>query len=132
MYYNIMNDIINKFNEISIDFLSQTSKLVGTKYLFKYKLVTRINSVYAIDIFIKRILPHKEQIHARDENFFLEKSNDSEFNEYMNDITGIKTIYFTLDVQSKQSIWEILTALVYLAEQRHNHINLKKNIAISN
>ncbi len=120
-----MNEIIKKFNDISIDFLSQTSKIVGTKYLFKFKLVTKINSVYAIDIFIRRILPHKEQIHTRDEQFFLEKTNDAEFNAYMNDITGIKTIYHTLDNNSKENIWEILLALVYLAEERHKHINKK-------
>ncbi len=120
-----MNEIIKKFNDISIDFLSQTSKIVGTKYLFKFKLVTKINSVYAIDIFIRRILPHKEQIHTRDEMFFLEKTNDTEFNEYMNDITGIKTIYHTLDNKSKENIWEILLALVYLAEERYKQINKK-------
>ena len=120
-----MNEIIKKFNDISIDFLSQTSKIVWTKYLFKFKFVTKINSVYAIDIFIRRILPHKEQIHDRDDTFFLEKTNDKEFNEYMNDISGIKTIYHTLDDKSKENIWEILLALVYLAEERHKHINNK-------
>ncbi len=120
-----MNEIIKKFNDISIDFLSQTSKIVGTKYLFKFKFVTKINSVYAIDIFIRRILPHKEQIHTRDEQFFLDKTNDNELNQYMNDISGIKTIYHTLDDKSKENIWEILLALVYLAEERHNQINKK-------
>ncbi len=120
-----MKDVIKKFNDISIDFLSQTSKIVGMKYLLKFTLVTKINSVYAIDIFIRRILPHKEQINMRDEQFFLEKTNDAEFNQYMNDITGIKTIYHTLDDKSKENIWEILLALVYLAEERHNQINKK-------
>ena len=31
-----MNDIIKKFNEISIDFLTQTTNLVGKTYLYKY------------------------------------------------------------------------------------------------
>ena len=123
-----MNEIIKKFNTISIDFLSQTSKLVGTKYVFKFKFVTKFNSAYAIDIFIRRILPHKERIQIRDEMFFLEKSNDEEFNQYMNDITGIKTIYHTLDDKSKENIWDILLALLYLAEERHKHMN-KKNVA---
>ena len=127
-----MNEIIKKFNEISIDFLTQTSKIVGTKYLFKFKLVTTVNSVYAIDVFIRRILPHKNQIHTRDEQFFLEKSNDDEFNEYINDITGIKSIYYTLDDESKKSIWEILSALLYLAEERHSQINNKKMLASNN
>ncbi len=124
-----MNEIIKKFNDISIDFLSQTSKLVGTKYVFKFKFVTKVNSAYAIDIFVRRVLPHKEQIHTRNEDFFLEKTNDSEFNEYMNDISGIKTIYHTLDDKSKENIWDILLALLYLAEERHKFMTNKKAYA---
>ncbi len=124
-----MNEIIKKFNDISVDFLTQTSKLVGTKYVFKFKFVTKVNSAYAIDIFVRRILPHKDQIHSRNEDFFLDKTNDAEFNEYMNDITGIKSIYHTLDDNSKESIWDILLALVYLAEERHKYMSNKKALA---
>ncbi len=123
-----MKEIIKKFNDISVDFLAQTSKLVGNKYLMKFKLVSSVNSTYAIDIFIRRILPHKNRIHTRDEEFFLEKSEDAEFNTYMNDITGIKQIYHTLDNESKENIWDILLALVFLAEERFNRMNQKKQL----
>ena len=32
-----MNEIIKQFNDISIDFLTQTSEIVGCSYLYKYK-----------------------------------------------------------------------------------------------
>lgn len=115
-----MNNIINQFNEISIDFLSQTSPLVGYSYLYKFKLMTRFNSIFAIDLFIQRVLPFKNKIVERDETFFLNKNID---NDYMDDVIGIKQIYHTLDIQSKENIWDIILALVYLSEERYNMTN---------
>ena len=111
-----MNNIIKEFNEISIDFLTQTSSLVGLSYLYKFKLMTRFNSIFAIDLFIQRVLPFKNKIIERDETFFINKNADD---DYMDDVIGIKQIYHTLDRQSKENIWEIVLALVYLAEERY-------------
>ena len=36
-------------DEISIDFLTQTTNLVGKTYLYKYKLMHKVNKIYAID-----------------------------------------------------------------------------------
>ena len=85
-----MNNIIKQFNEISIDFLTQTSAIVGSSYLYKYKLMTKVNSIFAIDLFIQNVLPFKNRILNRDESFFINKSID---NNYMDDIIGIKKIY---------------------------------------
>jgi hypothetical protein len=120
-----MNNIIKEFNEISIDFLTQTSSLVGSSYLYKFKLMTRVNSIFAIDLFIQRVLPFKDKIIDRDETFFLNKSVDG---DYMDDVIGIKQIYHTLDSQSKENIWEIILALVYLAEERYIINNNKHNL----
>ena len=119
-----MNNIIKEFNEISIDFLTQTSYLVGSSYLYKFKLMTRFNSIFAIDLFIQRVLPFKHKIIERDESFFLTKNIDND-NDYMDDVIGIKQIYHTLDKQSKENIWDIVLALVYLAEERY--IRTKSN-----
>ncbi len=119
-----MNTIIKQFNEISTDFLSQTSSIVGNTYLYKYKLMTKVNCVYAIDLFIKNVLPFKNRIINRDETFFINKSIDN----YMDDIIGIKQIYHKLDYESKNNIWEIVLALVYLAEERYNLTNNKSNL----
>ena len=66
-----MNNIVKEFNKISIDFLEQTSQIAGKKYLCKFKLITGINNMYAIDRFIKNVLPYREYINTRDESFFL-------------------------------------------------------------
>jgi len=115
-----MNNIIKEFNEISIDFLTQTSSLVGSSYLYKFKLMTRFNSIFAIDLFIQRVLPLKNKIIERDESFFLTKNVDD---DYMDDIIGIKQVYHTLDRQSKENIWDMVLALVYLAEERYINNN---------
>ena len=118
-----MNNIIKEFNDISIDFLTQTSSLMGSTYLYKFKLMTRFNSIFAIDLFIERVLPFKHKIMQRDETFFLNKNLDTD--DYMDDVIGIKQIYHTLDRQSKENIWDIVLALVYLAEERY--IRTKSN-----
>ncbi len=110
-----MNNIVKEFNKISIDFLEQTSQIAGKNYLSKFKFITGINNMYAIDRFIKNVLPYKDYINAKDEQFFLHKNIDSEFTE---DIAWIKEAYFTLDDISKDNIWNIVTALVLLAEER--------------
>lgn len=124
-----MNQIITKFNEISIDFLNQTAPLTGYTYLYKFKMLTKFNTIYAIDMFIQNVLPYKHKIMARDETFFLNKSIET---SYINDIIGIKQIYHTLDKQSKNNIWDIITALLYLAEERFIYINKLKNISMHN
>jgi hypothetical protein len=114
-----MNNIIKEFNDISIDFLTQTSSIVGSSYLYKFKLMTRFNSIFAIDLFIKRVLPFKNKIIERDESFFLNKNIVKDDDDYMDDIIGIKQVYHTLDKQSKENIWDIVLALIYLAEERY-------------
>ena len=116
-----MNNII-QFNNISIDFLTQMSQYVGSTYLYKYKLMTSFNCMYAIDMFIENVLIYKKKIINKDETFFMNKNVDS---NYMNDIIGIKSIYHTLDKESKDNIWDIMHALVYLAEERYKSINSK-------
>ena len=118
-----MNNIIKEFNDISIDFLTHTSSLMGSTYLYKFKLMTRFNSMFAIDLFIERVLPFKNKIVQKDETFFLNKNLDTD--DYMDDVIGIKQIYHTLDRQSKENIWDIVLALVYLAEERY--IRTKSN-----
>lgn len=120
-----MNDIIKKFNEISIDFLTQTTNLVGKNYLYKYKLMHKVNKIYGIDMFIQKILPFKNKILDKDETFFINKEIDSDYSNYMEDFICMKQIYNKMDQESKENIWDIVLALVFLAEERYN---LKNNI----
>ena len=110
-----MNNIVKEFNRVSLDFLEQTSQIAGKKYLNKFKFITGINNMYAIDRFIKNVLPFKNYIIEKNEEFFLNKNVDSEFAE---DIAWIKETYFSLDDVSKDNVWNIVIALVLLAEER--------------
>jgi hypothetical protein len=123
-----MNDIIKEFNKISIDFLEQTSKHVGKKYLNKFKLATSVNSVYAIDRFIINVLQYKPFIVNKDETFFLNKEVSAEF---VKDVEWIKDIYFKYDNESKGHVWDTVLALVCLAEERHNIKNNKRYCKLS-
>ncbi len=114
-----MSKIIDNFNEITLDFLNQMSPLTGKTYYYKYLLAIKFNSSYGIDSFIENGLQFKNKILTRDDRFFL---NHDINNDYINDIIGIKEIYHTLDHKSKKSIWEILSALVYLAEERYTQL----------
>ena len=115
-----MNNIVKEFNKISIDFLEQTSQIAGKNYLYKFKFVTGMNNMYAIDRFIKNVLPYKDYINAKDEQFFLNTNVDSEF---IDDIAWIKETYFKLDEVSKENVWNIVIALVLLAEERQKLTN---------
>ena len=119
-----MSRIVENFNEITIDFLNQMAPLTGKKYYYKYSLAIKFNSSYGIDSFIENVLHFKEKILNKDESFFLNHDVD---NNYINDIIGIKEIYHTLDNKSRKSIWEILFALVYLAEERYNLVISNRN-----
>ncbi len=126
-----MNTIIKDFNNISIDFLTQTSTYTGSSYLYKFKLMTKVNSIFAIDLFIQKVLPFKHKILKRDESFFISNSDNLVSADYMNDIIGIKQIYHTLNNESKNNVWEIVTALVFLAEERYNMLNNKPNYLVA-
>ncbi len=113
-----MNNIVKEFNKILIEFLEQTVDITGTKYLNKFKFVTRINNMYPIDRFIVNVIPYKNYIDERNEEFFLSVSTNDD--ELMEDIMWLKEIYFKLDDESKENVWDIVTALACLAEERHN------------
>jgi hypothetical protein len=110
--------IIENFNDITLDFLNQMAPLTGRKYYYKYSFAIKFNSSYGIDSFIENVLQFKQKIINRDESFFLNQDVNS---DYINDFIGIKDCYYTLDHKSKKSIWEILSTLVYLAEERYMH-----------
>ena len=115
-----MNNIIKQFNDISIDFMKQTEKITGTSYITQFKLMTSLNSIIAIDMYIRNILPYKRYIYNKDEQFFINMNVDNMY--YFSDIIRIKNIFKHLDKDTKNNIWEYIQALTILAEQKHNNI----------
>jgi hypothetical protein len=117
---------IKAFNSIIESFLLQTSELVGTTYLTYFKKVTKVNSLIAIENGIRFMLPHKNKIFNKDDSYFSDDSllvsqlNEStltqKFNvdQILSEIFRLKDIYYKLDHESKNNVWNILQALTQL------------------
>ena len=113
-------NIIKQFNCIVEDLLDQTTYLIGSKYLYNFKILIQFNSVLPIDKFTSGMLPYKQYIMNKDEDFFM--SSEIEFDGYNNidysDIIDLKKIFTNINEESKENIWEILQALIMLCEER--------------
>ena len=128
LIYNMATEKIKTFNSIIESFLLQTSELVGTTYYTYFKKVVKVNSLIAIENGIRFMLPHKEKIFNKDESYFTDdstivdklnvldvKTKASYSNEeILSEIFRLKDIYYKLDVDSKDNVWNILQALTQL------------------
>ena len=117
------SNIIKKFNSIVLDLLEQTIDMIGTKFLFNFKLMTRINAVAPIEKFTTTMLPYKKQIISRNVEFFINESKNLEHynNINQNDMIDLKNIFLNIDMESQENIWDILEVLISLAEERYNN-----------
>jgi hypothetical protein len=81
------------------------------------ELALMIDSRKALTSFLKNIYPHKEQILAENDTFFLDKSNDLE-NDYM-----AKTIHMThlwkdrLNTENKKVVWKYFKVMCLLVDK---------------
>jgi hypothetical protein len=117
-------ETIKTFNSLVESFLAQTSELVGTTYYTLYKKLIKVNALVPIEAAIKIILPHKNQIFAKDEAYLNDETNyiqdinnaadDTPQDKILNEIFKLKNIYNKLDDESKENVWSILQALVQL------------------
>ena len=122
-----MSDTIKKFNSIVKDLLEQTIDLIGTKYLFNFKLMVKMNALAPIEKFTSTMLPFKKQILSRDVMFFLNKKYELNSNINQNEIIDLQKIFLNIDAESQENIWDTLYVLIILAEER---LNSKKNTNI--
>lgn len=111
---------IKEFNCIVEDLLKQTTGLIGTKYLFNFKTLIRLNSVLPIEKFTSTMLPYKHYINTKNSDFFMSQSiNGYSYNNIStNDIIDLQKIFLNIDSESKENIWSILQALIVLCEDR--------------
>jgi len=118
-------NIIKKFNSIVLDLLEQTIDLIGTKFLFNFKLMTKMNAIAPIEKFTTTMLPYKKYINSRDINFFINQSKtfDHYDNINQNDMIDLRNIFLNIDSESQENIWDILDALIILAEERKSKSN---------
>ena len=118
----MMNDIIKKFNDITLEFMKQTETITGTSYIIQFKIMISLNSIMAIDMYIENILPYKRYIYNKDERFFINMKINESYMKYFSDILKIKEIFKELDKETKNNIWEYIQALTILAEEKYNYL----------
>lgn len=131
------SDIIKNFNSILESFLSQTSSMegVGTTYIYYYKKLILVNAPLPIKYASEHMLMFKDQIINRDEAYFHNSCEiKDKFNELTNrlprdtildEILRLKDIYYKLDKESQDNLWQILQALLQLVIE---YTNIKKKI----
>lgn len=118
-------EIIKSFNSLIESFLSQVSDLIGTTYYTYFKKIIKVNSLIAIENGIIFMLPHKEKIFTNDDSYFTDDnvienidckkiSENYSSDKILSEIFRLKDIYYKLDNESKENVWNILQALTQL------------------
>lgn len=117
------NEIIIKFNKIVEKLLIDTSSYLGNSYLKKFKFIITFNKKMPINRFCTYCLKYKEQILSRNPDYFLnyelyvnETSNLDDKDFYLNEVLNLTEIYMKADEDSRNNLWDIMTALIFLAE----------------
>ena len=112
------NEIIKKFNEILESFLVQLKPVIGGKYHRKFSIATKLNSSVAMEKFLVAILPYRDEINNKDEDYFINNDHSKiiEDKDDLNEIMNLKDIFEKLDDESKENVWAILQALLVLGE----------------
>ena len=112
---------IKEFNSILETFLQQLSPIVGTSYHHYFKRLVRINSVMPINEYCKNVLPYKEKIMNKDETYFSNTDNHQDKikndKDTINEILRLQEIYYKLDRDSIEEVWNYFQALVILSEE---------------
>ena len=124
-------DIVVKFNNITIDLLSDMKHIIGNSYYYKFKLMIRINSTLPISKFNLNVLKFKKYIFEKNSEYFEndeiilnEINNSKDISEedkeyYLNEFYYLKNIYLNIDGISRDNFWDILQVLVFLCENYH-------------
>ena len=119
-------------------FLEQTEKLI--EYLLKelpndvnikmfnekYYIIKKTNSAMIINAFIKFVLPQKDKIFNRDEEYFMngggqEKLKQDKYKDKYQYSLDLKENWKNLSEEQKEIIWKYFKILIILAEK---HVKL--------
>lgn len=124
-------ELIKNFNTLFSTLIQQVSPFIGNNYYHLYNTVIKANASIGIKTFYHYSLPHKQQILSKDEHFFLDDENIKEIakenhnNETLLEIVDkIKHIWNSLDKESKNNLWDMITGLFLLAQEYGSLKNL--------
>tara|TARA_Y100000389_G_C17101217_1_gene336040 strand:+ start:161 stop:565 length:405 start_codon:yes stop_codon:yes gene_type:complete len=118
--------LIKKFNSIISNLLEQVSPLIGNKYCNYFSKLIKVNSLLPVQNFIIHGIPHEKKINERDPDYFLNetvyknevhKKWGDKADWYLNEILNLKQVYLAVDDDSKENLWDIVTALLLLSKR---------------
>ena len=112
---------IKDFNNIMETFLNQLSPYIGTSYYHYYIKLIKVNAILPIQQFIQHVLPYRTKIFEKDESYFNENDNHKEKingnEDTLTEILRLQTIYYKLDKDSQNELWNYMQALTILSEE---------------
>ncbi len=121
------SDKIKNFNLILESFLTQTTPIVGTTYCYYFKKLISVNAPLPIKYACEHMLIFEKQIMSKDEAYFhndhynltdklnqVTELSNLPTDQILSEIMRLKDIYYKLDSDSKENVWQILQALLQL------------------
>jgi len=111
--------IVSEFNEILSSFLVQIIPIIGSSYQNNLKTIIKCNSTLPIENFLYYAIEHREDIMNKDERYFCDRkemAKSTNRNDKLAEIFELQNIWELLDIDSKDSVWEIFQALLILGD----------------
>lgn len=128
-------EILKRFKNALISFLDELIGQFPTEgdlVIFRIFLKDRISIVSVLNYFVLRILPLKNMVIERDENFFLNKCELFEnigSVEKKGKVNRFKKLWRSscLDDDDKRVVWEWFDSFIYLSEKYQKSKNVQKS-----
>jgi hypothetical protein len=129
-----MEEIINNFNTIALEFATQIGTVCPTSFIANnIDILTRVikqEPQKILDLFVEYVLKYKPQIDAKDEKFFMNNtfSNDIEGNsDAIGKIFEFKTFWKQLSHHNKEIVQQYMQFLCQLALSYTDFLVNQKN-----
>lgn len=127
-------EILNQFKNALISFLDELIGQFPTEgdlVIFRIFLKDRIPIVNVLNYFVLKILPLKNMVQERDEDFFLNKCElfESIQNIEKNKVNRFKKLWRSpsLDDDDKRVVWEWFDSFIYLSEKYQKSKSIQKS-----
>jgi hypothetical protein len=115
-----LDQIIRNFHSNIVSFLDELIELFPSDadlILIRLLLKDTIPPTKIINTFIKEIIPNKESIKTRDDDFFMKSTLFDSFDKSKMNHLKILWKSTIIDDEDRQVIWKWFDTFVYLAEQ---------------
>lgn len=128
---------IESFNKIILDFIGELKKIFPneTKFAIYEKVCDKQlqkNKIFLIDSFILHILPHKEQIDAGDDEYFMSKDMDGVDDKTVKHLLNFKDLWTKLSDSNRVCVKEYMKILCEISAEYFIENDNNRSYEISN